>query len=58
MKNDRVYISSTVESVSIRWEKKSGKSINVNIIGVRFLIQDAVTIRLLDIPVPGVQLES
>lgn len=56
MKNDRVYISSTVESVSIRWEKKSGKSINVNIIGVRFLIQDAV-LQQLDIPVPGVQLE-
>lgn len=57
MKNDRVYISSTVESVSIRWEEKSGKSINVNIIGVRFLIQDAV-LQQLDIPVPGVQLES
>ena len=57
MKNYRVYISSTVESVSIRWEKKSGKSINVNIIGVRFLIQDAV-LQQLDIPVPGVQLES
>ena len=42
MENGRGYTSTTVESVSIRWGEMSRKRINATVIGVKFLIQDAV----------------
>ena len=42
MEKDQGFISTTVESFSIRWGEMSRKRINATVIGVKFLIQDAV----------------